>query len=730
MRKRRLFKTILLWLIVVSVILSVDNIQAEEKENIIDSNITINIDDGTNFSISAEIDVTKISLEASGTTYTGEYIENNVVGTETMGAIKYALRSVLLDQIKDTFENADVTPETELPSYENEKFYDSFKVYLNTNYFGINESINSHELINGVLDMGAQVNYSFSLKAEGGWNNTYDVKLGENIDYTRFTGGNIVSAKTIRWSVSNWNGETPEKIINLDLEKENPTTDFDRDRISISFTLDTKEKQNKFKADIIGEVIDIREYSFLPNFITNLDYVSSDGIRLFINNNMIEWNDTVYDKTIKQIKEKIKTTIESTVFNQTLNLDFNWDSFSTIKCEKCYDIDDMDTHPPVNATFSDENVNINIYGISSRALYGLVKSGGIANISKEDINFASNLTNIGYPYNITILLPENILFNYKNTYTWNDTIEFKGKMESEESPDYYKEEKDATIEIDIKNSDLNLLGFFTGNPELNLGIDIVETKNINVTTVPDEFTIPDKIDIKYLNSDAIRLCIIEEAFSENEVKKFLENKRKSFENRIPQIISGLKINGKINREKFDESINKEVNFSDVNKEPPVTPEIYANTIHHVRYNYSILPPSFDIPIQKYNFKGLENESITYRMFFPKGLSVDIINDTLGKAKIKKTKDNREYIEVSFSSEEADIISTVSCKLTPSWLFMIGLFMPCIITFIVVLILIIAIFFIRKKRKYKKPAPAHQEGGEDYGGYEEENYYIPPPPGSK
>ena len=688
------------------------------------------VEDGTNFSISAEIDVTKITLEASGTTYTGEYIDNNIVGTETMGAIKYALRSILLNQIKDTFKNADVTPETELPSYENEKFYDSFQVYLNTDYFGINKSINSYELINGVLDMGAQVNYSFSLKAEEGWNNTYDVKLGDNIDYTGYTGGNTVSSKTIRWSVLNWNGKLPEKIINLNLEKENPTTKFNDDKISIVFTLDTKEKQNKFRADIIGEAIDIREYIFLPNFITDLDYVSSDGIRLFINNDMIEWNDTVYDKTINQIKEDIENTIESTVFNQTLDLDFKWDSLSTYNCNNCYDINNMDTNPPVNATFSDDNININIYDISSRAVYGLVKSGGIANISKEDINFASNLTKIGYPYNITILLPESILFNSKNTYTWNNTIEFKGKIKSEEPPDYYKDEKDATIEIDIKNSDLNLLGFFTGNPEMNFGMDIVETKNINVTTVPDEFTIPDKIDIDYLNSDAIRLCLIENAFTEHEVKKFLENMKKSFENRMPQIISGLKINGKINRDKFDESINKYVNLSEVNEEPPVTPEIYANTIHPVKYNYSILPPSFDIPIQKYNFKGLENESVTYKMLFPKGLNVDIINDTLGKAQIKLTKDGREYLEISFSSKEGDITSIVSCKLTPSWLFMIGLFMPCIITFFIVLILIIAIFLIRRKRKYKKPIPANEGREEDYEGYEEENYYIPPPPGSK
>jgi len=729
MRGRGFVKRALLWLIVISVFLSLDITKAEETRNIIDADITVEMSDGTNFSVSTEISITKFSLEASGTTYTGEEIKNNIAGTETMGAIKYALRSLLLNQIKDTFENADVTPETELPDYNNEKFYDSFQVYLSSNYFGINQSITSYELINGVLDMGGQVNYSFNLQAEEGWNNTYIINLGEELRHIVFTDGKV-SGNNIEWKVLNGNGEQPTKTAILRIKDPDPTTSFKNEKINLDLKLDTRQKKTVFETNISAEAIDIREYNFLPGFITDLEYVPSDGIRLFIKNNIIEWNKTIYEKTLKEIINDIKTTVKETKFNQTLDLDFRWDPSSTTNCENCYDINKMNAEPPLTTSVLDEDVDITIYDISTRALYGLVKTGGVANISEEDINFGSNLTKIGYPYNITIFLPENVFLNDKNRYTWNNTIKFEGIMQSEEVPNYQNEEKDTTIEIDIKNSDLNILGFFTGNPELNFGLNIVETKNINVTTIPDEFNVPEKIDIKYLNSDAMRLCIKENVFSESEIKAFLEKEKNSFEKRLPQIISKLKINGKINRNSFDESINKELNFSDMDKDPSVNSEVYANTIHPVKYDYSLIPPSFEIPIQKYSFRGLENQSVTYRISFPKGLSVNIKNSSLDRVKVKETKDGREYIEISFTSDESDLVSTVSCKLTPSWLFLIGLFMPCIITFLIVIILVIVILIIRKRRKYKKPAPAYEKREEDYEGYDEEDYYVPPPPGSK
>lgn len=725
MQRTQKLSRIIIVILSLSLIFISNSVVSEETGDIINTDIRIEMKSGTNLSIETELSVVRFSLEASGTTYTNEDIKNNIDGTETMGAIKYALRSILLSQIRETFKNAEIRPINELPSYQNEKFHDEFQASLSSSFFGMNESINSYELINGILDLGAQVNYSFDLKAEKGWNNTYTINLGGNTDHIIFTNGKA-NNKNIEWTVFNWNGEKPSEEAILKVKKSDPTTSPKEEEITLGFELDTRQKQNKFETNINLEVIDITNYSFLPSFITNLDYASSDGIRLFIKNNMIDWSEIVYKKTIKNIVNKIKETIEDNAFNQTLDLVFEYDQSTTSECNTPFELYKMDTEPPIIGNVKDGDIEIKIYDISSRALFGLINTGGTANISKEDINFGKNLDKIGYPYNITIFLPENVLLNGNNEYTWNDTIDFKGIMKSDSTPYYHQEEINSVIEMDIKDSDLNLLGFFTGNPEINLGINVVETKNYNITRLPDEFSLPNEIKIDYLNSDALRLCIKEKVFTEGKLQEFLENIKKSFEQRISNIISNLNVDGNINRNIVDENTEKKVNISNMDSQPPFKTEMYSDAIIPVKYSFSFLPPSFEIPTQSYSFEGIKNQTVIYRIFFPKGVEV-ILNDSLNKAEIKETKDNREYLEISFSPDEYNLTSDISYKIKLSPMFLVGLFVPCITSFVIVLALIIVIFILRRKGKYKKPTTVRDEEDSDY---KDEEYYVPPPPGSK
>ncbi len=713
-----------------NIIVSLNTVSAEDTKDIVNADITVNIDDGANFNITAEISISKFTLKASDITYTGEQIKNIVSGTETMGAVKYALRSEILNQIKETFKNAETTPKEELPSYENGLFYDNFQVELTSNFFGINNTIDSNEMINGILDMGGWVNYTFNFQANNGWNNTYTLIVGGKLSKKEVVGGKRLDENKFSWTINNWNGEYPTKEGFIKLKKTKPTVDANKEDILIEFNLDTRQTQDKLKADIKARIIDIREYDFLPGFISNLTHVSSDGIRLFVKNKMISWNETIYEKTLKPIQDNIKETIETSVFNQTLNLEFKWDSDTSTKNESLFDIKKMDTNPPVTSSLVDNDIQIRLFDISSRAAYGLLNTGGIANTSEEDINFGKDLGNIGYPYTITIIFPEKIFLDEKqqNRFTWNDTIKFEGIMKSSKNPDYKKEEKHTTIEIDFKGSDLNILGFFTSNPKLDFNLDVDQKQRINVTRKPEKFIIPEEIKIDYINSDSIRLCVQEGVFTEEQINNFLENKKSLFNQKVNEIISNLEVKGKTNRETFDESINQDINISDMNKEPPIETDVYANTIYPVKYNFSFIPPSFNIPSQKFTFNGIKNQSVTYKILFPNGIDIDI-TDTQNKAKIKQTKDNRYYIEISFSENEYNLTSIVSCKLIPSPLYIIGLFTPCIISFFITIVLIIVILLIRRNRRYKKATPAYREPEENQG-YENEEYYMPPPPGSK
>ena len=706
-------------------------ILAEDLPDLINADFTIEMDDATNLNVTVDLSVERFTLTGTGKTYTGSEIQTSLAGTEMMGAVKLAIRLDLLSQLQNIFEKSIIEYSEELPTYSSSVFQDTYKISLNSEYFGLNNSINIYELLNGVLDMGAFVNYSFSFYAKTGWNNSYTINLGDEFIYKVIKGGNLQNDnKEIVWEIKNWDGENPSNIGSLTIASANPSTIPEKEDIKIDFIIDTNNEKSILNEKINFKIVDISSYGILPHFITNLRYVSSDGIRLFIENNMLNWNESFYKKTVEPIKNLSVNIIENSIYNRSVNFNFAWNTSSSIKCFDCYDINNMDSNPPIIAKYYDNEAVIEILDISNRALFGLINSGGIANVSNNDINFGPNLKNIGHPYNITIILPNYILIEEQSPYTWNDTIPFEGYISSNKPPDYKKQEIDTTIEINFKNSDLNLLGFFTGNPELNFAMNIKQNKNLNVTTLPHQFSIPKKIDIKYLNSDAIRLCIQENTFTENKIKDFLEYNRNLFDKHISNIISNLDINSNIKRDVFDSSINYEVNVSNMSGSKPIKTLFDANIIYPMKFNFSVIPPSVFIPEQIFNLKGLKNQTVRYKIYFPKGLDI-YITDELNKAEIKETEDQRKYIDIIFSDEEYNLSTQIYCTLKPTALYLISLFMPCIISFIIVMILVIVIILIRKKRKTKRGAPKYEQTAEeDYGSYEENDYYVPPPPGSK
>jgi hypothetical protein len=390
----------------------------------------------------------------------------------------------------------------------------------------------------------------------------------------------------------------------------------------------------------------------------------------------------------------------------------------------------MDNNPPVKAMLTDDEINLKILGITSQALFGLINAGGIANTSEENINIGENLKNIGYPYNITLKMPEDITLKNKNVYTWDDTIMFQGEFKSNNAPSYNNEEKNTIIEVEITNTDLNLLSFITGKTELSFGTSLQETRNYNVTTLPSHFNIPNKIKLNYLNSDALRLCIQEQVFTNEQVNEFLTNEKNIFETRMTNILPGIEITGTINRDLFDSSLVWDEDINNMDKNTPVTTNSYAKCTYPVHFDLSFIPPGFSIPTQDYNFTGLKNQSVTYRIIFPHGIDIQV-SDPNGKAIVKKTDDDRKIMEISFTTSEGNLTVDVSCKMIPSALFILGIFTPCIISLIITIILVIIIIMLRKKRKARKTGlPPPEMGPEEPTGYEGEDYYIPPPPGSK
>ena len=731
MRLHKLLDAIIVVLMISSFFV-VDAVAEKTAESIVDARFDIELETATDLKINVTMDVSEIT--AFETLYDSSDIQNLATSADyddtiTMGGIMQTLHNLLKNQMEMTFENANVVPLDTRPTYKNTVFYEDYSVNLTSEFFGMDEGVNTYNFINGVLDMGAEVLYEFTLQAELGWDNTYTITLQATM-FPPYTNGEVDTDR-IEWKVENENGFDYSTAAKLSIKLEGPTTPSrENDDIPLAFVLDASDaKQIGLTTNILAKHIDIRNYGMLPDSVTDLDVIPADGMRLFINNGLTTW-DEFYKKSLENITRDAVSVIENSSFNQTLDVAFRWDDKTTSNCSDSYNITHMDDKPSIHAELIDDDVNLQICGISSRALFGLIHTGAGANISANDVNFGDDLGQIGYQYNGTIHLPDNLYLDGENSYTWNQSKPLSGGFSSDVATDYNGEQIETLIEIEVSSTDLNLLSFFTGKTELTLGLFIQEEKNYSVTPLPDPFMLPEKVLLDYLNSDAVRLCIEEGVFNEEEIGAFLTNEKQLFENKMITILPNLEIDGHVNRNAFDDSLIWDGDIGKMDADDPVQVVSYAHSSYLHSFGLSFMPPKFEISNQSLSVRGLQNQDVTYRMIFPHGISSVEVSDSLDRAEVDKTDDGRYYVEISFNASESGLVDDISCNITPSALFIVGIFMPCIVSFIITIILIIVIYIIRKKRKGGKKMAVEEESFDDDYGYKDQDYYVPPPPSSK
>ena len=203
----------------------------------IDAVFNIEFISGTELIFNINSNLKKITLDASGTSYSkNEIISIEENESEIMGAIKYVLKNSLTNQIKTIFDKAYIHSLNELPLFNNGIFYDTYSINLSSNFFNFNNEVKVSDFINGVLDMGAIVNYAFNLIAESGWNNSFNFILPDSIGYHRTTG--IVNDNIIQWYVVNNNEDIYSKIAELAIKYNNPTSNYKEEDIEFEFEID------------------------------------------------------------------------------------------------------------------------------------------------------------------------------------------------------------------------------------------------------------------------------------------------------------------------------------------------------------------------------------------------------------------------------------------------------------------------------------------------------------
>jgi hypothetical protein len=696
----------------------------DAPESLVDATFTIEFVTGTDLVVDVTMTAYKLTTDHA---YTAEEIAS--ASDEEMGALKLSIYLLLKNQINVVFGDAQIL-NFEMPTYSSGVFNEELNVKLTSTFFGLNDSVDSESMINGVLDMGAVITYNFNLVTEAGWNNTFTCVLPDSISFKSTNGDVSANRKEITW-ILNWNGADAEKSAALSTRLKNPTTTVsETEDIFLTFDLDSSNVNNVSLTTIFSlRNTDIREYGILPDFITELGFVPSDGIRLFIDNGLLSWDD-LYQNTIKPVEQTTISTIEHSSFNQTLTMLFNWDSETSTNCTTPYNTTNMDDVPAIKAELTSEHsVELLLCDISSRAFFGLVNAGAVANISEEDVNFGDRLDEIGRSYEVLLHLPTEIYLEGDNIYRWNESISLSGVFSSDLQPlpKYSEENINTYIEIDISKLDLNIPSFFTGKTEFTATAHSKEDIHMSVTRFPMEFGLSDGINLPYLNSDAFRVCVDESVFSTEEVDVYLSNKKDVFEMRMSNVLNGLKIKGVVDKDVFSDSLSWDKDISHMDDVTPIVASTYANNLYPVGFSFSLWPPDMHISNQTFTFESIKNQTVTYRIEFPKGISVTA-TDTLNKSILKgKTTDGREYIEVLFASDKEVEIDTITCVLVASSLYMLGQFLPCIISLVLVVILIIVVYILKRKRRGRKLVIQEEV---DASGYEGEDFYVPPPPSSK
>lgn len=728
MRLSKILGLLMASFLILSLLLVNTALSEETIDTKVEAVFNIEFLNGNNLKIDVEIDVEQINV--FDTIYTKNEIEDIAANNQqVLGAIKLRLRDTTKNQIKTAFKDAQVVALKQIPDYGAGIFHDEFSVNLTAAFFDIDDTVNVHDFVNGVLDIGAVVSYEFNLTAETGWNNTFIFILPDSTTSHKANTLDYDPLKNrVAWTLENWDGKKPSEKAYLSTRFKNSTTyNIKKQDIQLEFELDASDAETTSLKTVISAInLDIRNNSFLPKFVIELDFAPADGIRLFIENGLITW-DYLYNATIKTLRENIVSKIENSSLNQTLNMAFSWDPETATNCSDPYNITYMDNQPPIKSELIDDNIELKICDISTRAAFGLINAGATANISQDDINFGDKINEIGYNYNITLFMPNNIFLDWKNIYSWNNTTPISGELESNISEEYTQDKIDTIVEIEVSGTDLNLFSFLTGKTELTMNLYIEEGRDYFVTSLPNEFSLPEKISIDYLNSDALRLCIEEDVFNEDNIDDFLTNEKTEFENMMKNIfkLPEFTIDGRIKRDVFDNSIGGwDGDTADMDADTPVKVVSYAHSSYPVAFNLSFLPPGLEIVNQSFNLTGLQNQNVTYRMIFPPGITV-VADDTLNRVETKEI-DGRQYIEIKFDATESGVVDTLKFMLVPSAFFIIGIFMPCIACLIITIILILVIYLIRKKRK---GTPVIKES-EEFEGYENQDYYVPPPPSAK
>ncbi|MCG2825244.1 MAG: hypothetical protein L6265_01475, partial [Thermoplasmatales archaeon] len=502
----------------------------------------------TTMNISATFAVHKICI--GETNYTADsirenYTDNPEFGMEIINKTMEEIDNAFNTVINTTFANDTVESE---PTTEDKStiigvvpggdeyqppinFTKNATITFNMTSFGFEENpeLNLDDVLRGTLKMGAVINKAFELKADAGYVNRFILHNPKNVS--------ISSAEdedeniTVTWTVNNLDGTTEkEKRKTLTLSHEKPEI-VKEEEILINLTVDMYNFDELYLYGTIDiKSVNITKYNVsLPSNIRNLSYISSDGLRMALENNLVTWEDieNEINKTKKDAEEMLNNT-----FNTMITLNFTWYN------KEDYNLSTMGSERPINATIialnetNSPKIKPNLFGdFDAETITGILNAG-----AKYGFEISSSDQN----YTIRMILPENMVFSgysqkvehtnitNRNAYSWSSSETLYCKLESGIAPEYNESMALLNVLIDMHNIDI--FGML-------LSIDLNAEAQIYCIELSD-IGMPENITMKYINSDCLRLLYDKGIIKQSDIDNITDEIRKGLEENLTTALGG------------------------------------------------------------------------------------------------------------------------------------------------------------------------------------------------
>jgi hypothetical protein len=529
-------------------------------------------------------------------------------------------------------------------------------VTFNVTSFGFEENLklNLDDVLRGTLKMGAVINKTFDLKADAGYKNTFILIFSDDFKPTSMTDEDFLDT-TVTWTVDNLKAAglsdsiSISKSLIIESSSPNPTA---KEEVLTNLTINMYDFDELYLYGTIDiKSVNVTKYniSFPEEYIKNLSFVSSDGIRMALDNGLVEWKDV--EREVNNITKDVEETLSST-FNTTITLNFTWYNL------KGYNISGMGSDPPINATFialnetNSSKIKPNLFGdFDAETITGILNAG-----AKYSFEISAGEQN----YTTKMILPENMIFSGysekvkpgivedRNAYSWNSSETLSCTLKSSIAKEY--NESRALLNVLIDMHELNIFSMAL-NVDLNADAQIyrIELSNVDM---------PENLTMKYINSDCLRLLYDKGIIKQSDIDNITDEIKKSLEENLTNAFGGnVSISVYIDNDSLK---GYDVDNMGDNRPVKISAEAHISIsleqASSSKSSTQAMSLSFLTFPLEFPLSGMEGFNTTYKIILPKGINVIQATDTLGRLEHGTTKDGRTYLTVTLNETEEDMIS--------------------------------------------------------------------------